>query len=391
MESRYRGQTNLWSQQNIFNKEGEEKMKKCIVLTLALILLAGVACGVFARGTQEPPPATSTAAPATAEDLVAMAKKEGTLVSYGLPDDWVNYGGILKIMKDKYGIKCLDTDMGSGSIIAALKAEKSGPIADATDLGFNFATVITAEKLSQPYKHKYWDEIPDYAKDLNGLWSAAYWGAIAFTVNTDIVKNVPRTWADLLKPEYKNMISIKDPRESGTANSMVLAAAYANGGSVNDIRPGIEYFKKLQASGNINAVRPSSSTIQKGESPISLFWDFDGLSKVEPLGMKFLKVVIPQDGTVAGMYIQFITAGAPHLNVAKLLIETEYSDEGQIEYAKGFVHPIRENVVLPPDLAAKFPPIADYKVVSFVNDADLLGKASAQIAEAWAEVAALVK
>jgi putative spermidine/putrescine transport system substrate-binding protein len=365
-------------------------MKKAAVTVVVMVLGLLVAGGLFAAGTKEAQPAAS--APIRTQnmdDLIAKAKQEGTLVSYGLPDDWVNYGGILNILKTKYGIKCMDTDMGTGEIIAALKAERSAPVADATDLGFNFATVVTAEKLSQPYKNRHWDEIPDFAKNADGLWSAAYWGAIAFTVNKDIVKNVPRTWQDLLKPEYKGMIAIKDPRSSGTANMMVLAAAFANGGSEKNVQPGLDYFKKLKQAGNISAASPSTSAIQKGEAPIALFWDFDGLSKKYSLNMDALEVVIPKDGSVAGMYIQFIAAGAPHPNVARLLIETEYADEGQIEYAKGYVHPIRKNVKLPPDLKGKFPPDADYQVVKFVNDAQVLGDAAQKIATGWEEIAAI--
>ncbi len=365
-------------------------MKKKIVFLSVLLLCLFPAVSIFAGGakeSQEPAAAGPKLSPM--EALIEAAKKEGVLVSYGLPDDWVNYGGILGILKDKYGIKCMDTDMGSGSIIAALKAEKNAPVADATDLGFNFATVITREKLSQPYKNKYWDEIPDYAKDPDGYWSAAYWGAMAFTVNTEIIKNVPKTWDDLLKPEYHNMVTMKDPRESGTANMMVLAAAFAHGGSEKNVQPGLDFFKKLKKAGNIRPVRPSTSAIQKGEAPIALFWDFDGLSKRYSLDMDSLEVVIPQDGTVAGMYIQFIAAGAPHPNVAKLLLETEYSDEGQIEYAKGFVHPIRTSVKLPADVLEKFPPAEDYKAVNFVNDAEALGVAAEAIAKGWDEVAAI--
>jgi putative spermidine/putrescine transport system substrate-binding protein len=365
-------------------------MKKAVVILTVLMFSTMLSLAVFAGGAKEPGAAPST--PITTknmDDLIAKAKQEGTLVSYGLPDDWVNYGGILNILKTKYGIKCMDTDMGTGEIIAALKAERAAPVADATDLGFNFATVVTAEKLSQPYKNRHWDEVPDFAKDPNGLWSAAYWGAIAFTVNKDIVKNVPRTWQDLLKPEYKGMIAIKDPRSSGTANMMVLAAAFATGGNEKNVQPGLDYFKKLKQAGNISAASPSTSAIQKGEAPIALFWDFDGLSKKYSLPMESLEVVIPKDGTVAGMYIQFIAAGAPHPNVARLLIETEYADEGQIEYAKGYVHPIRKNVKLPSDLAGKFPPEADYKVVKFVNDAQILGEAAQKIADGWEAIAAI--
>jgi len=337
----------------------------------------------------EAPVAAATQAPAATEapavdpmaQLIADAKSEGTIVSYGLPDDWVNYGGMWQLYSDKYGITHADTDMSSGEILAALRAEASAPVADITDLGLNFAQVVNDESLSQPYKNMYWDEIPDYAKDADGRWSAAYWGAIAFTVNKDLVANIPQTWQDLLKPEYKDTICMKDPRESATANMVVLAAAYANGGDETNPQAGLDYFKSLTDAGQLRALAPSTSNIEKGECPISLFWDFDGLSKKENLPN--LEVVIPSDGTVAGLYIQFVTAGAPHVNAAKLMIETEYSDEGQLVYAQGFVHPIRESVVLPDDLLAKFPPAEAYKSVVFPKDFVALSNAAVAISDGW--------
>jgi putative spermidine/putrescine transport system substrate-binding protein len=176
------------------------------------------------------------------------------------------------------------------------------------------------------------------------------------------------------------------PRESATANMVVLGAAFANGGDETNPQPGLDYFKQLTDAGNLRALSPSTDNIQKGECPISLFWDFDGLSKKENLPEMNLQVVIPSDGTVAGLYIQFITAGAPHPNAAKLMIETEYSDDGQLAYAQGFVHPIRSSVVIPDDLKAKFPPDADYEVVQFPKDFVALDAAATAISEGWNQI-----
>jgi putative spermidine/putrescine transport system substrate-binding protein len=272
--------------------------------------------------------------------------------------------------------------MSSGEILAALKVEASAPVADITDLGFNFAKVVNDENLAQPYKNQHWDDIPEWAKDPDGRWAAAYWGAIAFTVNKDKVKNVPQTWDDLLKPEYKDTICMKDPRQSATANMVVLAAAFAKGGDEKNPQPGLDFFKKLVQAGALRPIAPSTSNIQKGECPISLFWDFDGLSKKKELGMN-LEVVIPSDGTVAGLYIQFITKGAPHPNAAKLLIEQEFSDEGQVIYANGFVHPIRSSVKLPDDLLAQFPPAEAYAKVVFPKDFAALDAAAKLISDGW--------
>lgn len=324
-------------------------------------------------------------APSIPQALIDAAKKEGTITSYGLPDTWVNYGGMWKLMETKYGIKHKDTDMSSGEIIAALKAEKNNPVADVTDLGYNFAQTVLDNDLAQPYKNAYWNDIPDYAKDKDGKWAAAYWGAIAFTVNKDKIKNVPQKWDDLLKPEYKDTVCMKDPRSSATANMVVLAAAVAKGGDEKNVKPGLDFFKQLKAAGALRPITPSTSNIQKGECPISLAWDFDGLSWKRDLKMN-LEVVIPQDGSVAGLYIQFITKNAPHPNAAKLLTELEFSDEGQINYANGFVHPIRSNVKLPDELKKQMLPDDAYKVVKFPKDYVALDAAAKAISDGWAQL-----
>jgi len=369
------------------------KKIRMIVGLLVLVSLVLAACS-----TAETPAAEPAAEPVAAEEetvgevdvmdqLIADAQSEGVLVSYGLPDSWVNYAEMKALLLEKYGIETQDTDMGSGEIIAALEAEAGAAVADITDLGLNFAKIVEDEGLSQPYIHAYWDEIPDYAKDPDGRWSAAYWGAIAILVNADAVDTVPTTWTDLLNDEYIGKVCMKDPRSSSTANMVVLGAAFGLGGSETDVQPGLDFFAQMIDKGILNGVKPSTAAIQKGECPISLFWDFDGLSAKEENPDMNLVVVIPSEGTVAGMYIQFVTAGAPHANVAKLMIELEYSDEGQLAYANGFVHPIRTSVVLPDELLAKFPPAEDYAAVTFPTDYTALDSAGTAISDGWELIA----
>jgi putative spermidine/putrescine transport system substrate-binding protein len=371
-----------------------KKMYTFIGLLMALSL--GLAsCAPVATPTPVPttvPPATK---PAPTEvvptvdpmaQLITAAKAEGTIVSYGLPASWVNYGGLFSGFTALYGITQQDTDMDSGTIISTLEAEKSSPVADITDLGLGFAKLVEDEGLSQPYMNSHWAEIPDYAKDPQGRWSAAYYGVMAFLVNADKVTNIPQTWADLAKPEYAGTVCMKNPGSSATAQMVVLASAFAHGGSETNVQPGLDYFKTLIDAKILNGVSPSSSNIQKGECPIALQWDFDALSNKDQNPSMNLQVVIPSDGTVAGLYIQFATAGAPHPNAAKLLLEYEYSDAGQLAYAQGFVHPIRTSVQLPDDLLAKFPPASAYSAVSFPTNYAALDQASIDIANGWAVI-----
>jgi putative spermidine/putrescine transport system substrate-binding protein len=65
---------------------------------------------------------------------------------------------------------------------------------------------------------------------------------------------------------------------------------------------------------------------------------------------------------MAGVYVQAISAYAPHPNAAKLWMEYLYSDEGQLTWMKGYCHPIREadlraRGVVPDEIAAKLPDV----------------------------------
>jgi putative spermidine/putrescine transport system substrate-binding protein len=132
-------------------------------------------------------------------------------------------------------------------------------------------------------------------------------------------------------------------------------------------------------------IEPRTSTIQKCEVPIALFWTFDCMSKAKDIGLP-LKLVIPSEGTVAGVYVQFAPAAAPHPNAAKLMLETMFSDEGQLNYAMGYTHPMRETE-LPADLKAQFPPGEAYANVYFPQDFAKLTDAAPAIAEGWDDVA----
>ncbi|MBU3751205.1 MAG: hypothetical protein FGM52_12295 [Mycobacterium sp.] len=82
-------------------------------------------------------------------------------------------------------------------------------------------------------------------------WTGPYYGLISFGVNTNRVPDPTTTWADLLKPGYKGMVATNgDPRQATSPLNAVWAASLANGGSPDDIAPGIDYFGRLSRQGN---------------------------------------------------------------------------------------------------------------------------------------------
>nr|VDG64672.1 2-aminoethylphosphonate ABC transporter substrate-binding protein [Streptococcus thermophilus] len=82
-----------------------------------------------------------------------------------------------------------------------LKGQDSQP--DVLDIGYSFTNPAIDQGLVEPFKPSTFDEIPDDFKDPEGKWVSAYYGVIEFGVNTKKVKDVPKTFKDLLDPKYK--------------------------------------------------------------------------------------------------------------------------------------------------------------------------------------------
>src|SRR5262249_42801260 len=155
------------------------------------------------------------------------------------------------------------------------------------------------------------------------------------------VRNLPQDWSDLLKPEYRGQIALSgDPTASSQALSSVWAAALGTGGSLDDPVPGLQLFKQLNDAGNLLPVIAKPATIAKGETPISLRWDYNALANRDnTAGNPGIAVIIPRSGSLAGVYVQAISAYAPRPNAARLWMEFLYSDEGQLIWLKGYATP----------------------------------------------------
>jgi putative spermidine/putrescine transport system substrate-binding protein len=339
-----------------------------VVALAAVLALVGVGMG----------PAQSQTA-GKLDQLVAAAKQEGMLTTIALPHDWCGYGEVIESFKKKYGLKVneLNPDAGSGDEIEAIKANKGnkGPQApDVIDVGLSFGPSAKKEGLLQPYKVSTWETIPAAQKDAEGYWYGDYYGVLSFEINTDIVKNVPQDWADLLKPEYKNSVALAgDPRASSQAIMGVLAAGLSTaGGSVDKAaETGLKFFADLNKAGNFVPVIGKVASLAQGATPIIIRWDYNALADRDKLkGNPKVEVVVPKSGILAGVYVQGISAFAPHPNAAKLWMEHLYSDEGQIGWLKGYCHPIRFNDLVtnkkvPADLLAKLPPAEAYTKAVF--------------------------
>lgn len=368
-------------------------MKNKLLIVLSVLLTAAILASCAPAATATPAateapavtqaPAATVAPTVSAMDaLVTAAKAEGSLNVIALPHDWCNYGGVITDFKAKYGLTIneITPDAGSGDEITAITANKDnkGPQApDVVDVGYSFGEANKA--LFAPYKVSTWATIPDSAKSADGYWYGDYYGVMAFMVNTDVQSKVPQDWADLLDPAYKGQVALSgDPRVSNQAIQAVFASALANGGTLDNAQAGLDFFGKLNKAGNLVPLIANNGLVAKGETPIRITWDYNALAGVDSFkGNPKVTVVIPKTGRFAGVYIQAISAYAPHPNAAKLWMEYLYSDAGQLTWmAKpGYCHPIREadlraRGAVPADVSASVP---DVSGAVFPTDAQLSG------------------
>jgi putative spermidine/putrescine transport system substrate-binding protein len=291
--------------------------------------------------------ATSAAAFGGMDKLVAAAKKEGKLNVIALPPDWANYGAIIKAFTAKYGIpiNSAQPDASSQDEINAanqLKGQAGAP--DVFDLGTAVAMANTTKYAK--YEVSTWNDIPAALKDANGGWVNDYGGYMSVGYDSSKVP-APTSLADLLKPAYKGKVALNgDPTQAGAAFSGVVMAALGNGGTADDVSKGVDFFRQLKKSGNFLPVDPTPATIESGQTPVVIDWDYLNVAQAAKVGAKVAwKVVVPPNAVVGSYYVQGINSDAPHPAAARLWEEFLYSDAGQNLWLQGGARPVRADAM----------------------------------------------
>jgi putative spermidine/putrescine transport system substrate-binding protein len=304
--------------------------------------------------------------------LAKAAEQAKDFQTYGMPDDWANYGGVLKAFAEKYEfvLSRTDTDMTSMEEITKYDAEKANPVAVSSDIGLIYGPIAEEVGVVPPYLPPTAKTLPTGLKGTNGGWVATFTGVPAIIVNTEVISTVPETWDDLLAAEFAGKIGIRDPRTAGEGAVAFLAWAYANGGDESNLGPGIEFAQKLLPQ---FAPKEGLPELEKGEIPVAIKYDFNALAWAAAAKEKGINttVVIPGVsvyGPSALMINKYNTAKA---DLAKLLLDFVLTDEAQTAFAEFGARPIRYvlgDLELPDTAKTKWLPDADYQDVKQVQD-----------------------
>jgi putative spermidine/putrescine transport system substrate-binding protein len=333
-----------------------------------LKVLAGVAGVALAASMLAAMPAGAAASKAatakSAKDvgglaaLIKLAKAEGQLNVIALPRDWANYGEMIDTFAKKYGIKVNSANPDASSAdelvaVKTLKGQSRQP--DVVDVNPTFAVQGANEGLWAPYKVATWNDIASDAKDANGLWYYDYGGYVAIGYDAKRVAVAPKSFKDLLNPRYKGQVALNgNPARAGAAFSAVYATSIANGGGLQDITRGLDFWAQMKKIGNFIPVESTPATVQSGQTPITLDWDYlQAKYSKDSAGKVDWKLVVPTDAVFFGGYAQAVVKNSPNPAAARLWQEFLYSDEGQNIWLKGGARPIRLDAMVKKGTANK--------------------------------------
>ncbi|MGQ9855426.1 MAG: thiamine ABC transporter substrate-binding protein [Fervidobacterium sp.] len=242
-------------------------------------------------------------------------------------------GGIAKVVIPKfekqYNCKVKVISFGSmGDVLARLIAEKNSPRADVV-VGLNLQQLNKAisEGILEKYRATNSKNLT-YKGFVNDYGTVYDYGAIAMLYNSEKIKNPPRSFKDLLKPEYKGKIVLIDPRTSSTGLTFLMwtIAAFGEDGA-------IEYWKELKK--NVLTFTSGWSAafkmIETGEADIIVSFATDGAYSMYKYGsIKYVPVIFEEGAYVLEEYAGIIK-NAKNRALARAFIEFILTPEFQKE------------------------------------------------------------
>ncbi len=277
------------------------------------------------------------------DGLVAAAKAEGQLNVIALPPDWANYGEIIKAFSAKYGIT-VNSQNPNGSSAEEIEAAKTNKgtdkAPDVFDLGS--AVALASTDTFAPYKVQAWGDIPDGNKEASGLWYNDYTGVMSVGYNATKYGEIT-SLNDLLDKKFAGAVALNgNPTQAGAAFSGFVMVALANGGSADNLQPGIDFFQKMKQAGTFIPLDPTPATIASGQTGVVIDWSYNQLAAAAELqkqGAEW-KMFVPENAAVGSYYVQAINNDAPHPAAARLWEEFLYSADAQNLYMAGGAQPM---------------------------------------------------
>lgn len=278
--------------------------------------------------------------------------------------EWCNMIGT--VYSRTTGTKVNVSMKGSGEALAQIIAEKENPKTDIWFGGTGDPHLQAAEQgLTEVYKSATLTQLHPWAQQQaeQSGWRTVgiYSGPLGFGYNPELLAKkklpIPKTWADLLKPEYKGDIQVANPASSGTAYTMVATLVQLMGED-----KAFEYLKGLHK--NVSQYTRSGTgpikAVARGETAVSISFVHDGPG--ERMQGFPVETITPADGTGAEIGSMSIIKGSRNMDAAKKFYEWALTPAAQEMAAAA------KQFQVPSNKAARVDKnVPDFKKIKFIN------------------------
>jgi iron(III) transport system substrate-binding protein len=278
------------------------------------------------------------------------------------------------------GAEVLWTRDSTGVVTARFLAEKDNPRADLV-LGHAATALLLFEKMGllETYKPAGVDALKAAFRDTTPPYSwtgmDAYLGVVCFNTVEAGKANIaaPKSWKDLIKPEYKGKLVMPHPASSGTGYLMVGAWLQMMGDA-----EGWKYMDALHENIAVYTHSGSAPCVQaaKGERVAGIALDMRGAS--EKTKGAPLEVIIPSEGTGWEMEAVGIVKGTKNLDLAKKVVDWAVTKAANELYSKTYAVVAMPGVVnYPPN----YPATAEKQMIK--NDFVWMAENRERILKEW--------
>lgn len=241
------------------------------------------------------------------------------------------------LLEDKFpGINLEIVNGSAGELTSRIAAESAAPVGD---FMWGALDVMDGDRHSEIFEHwlsDYEDTLPEAYRSPNGFYNVDHLSTAAFAVNEGLAAELGveiKGYADLLNPALKGKILMADPTSSSSAwnnLSNILSVFGYEGDAAWD------YVGKLMDNGLVIASSSSATfaAVEEGEYVVGLTYE-DGVASLIKSGAQNVKLVYPAEGTSASAFGTAIIKGAPHMELAKQVVNYIMSPEGQTALGEG--------------------------------------------------------
>lgn len=267
---------------------------------------------------------------------------------------------LVKEFESKTGIKVDVIAAGTGELLARVEAEGENALGDVL-WGGGAESLAAFKDFFEPYESPELANIDSIYYDEGFTWLGESPLPMVIMYNTDLVAeaDAPKSWEDLLKPEFKGKIAMADPAKSGSAYTIMATMISAYGKDTD----GWDFIKKFYENLDEKVIGSSSGVYQgvaDGEYSVGLTLEKQAIEYV--LNGAPVKIVYPEEGTTAVPDGLAIIKGAKNKENAKKFVDFALSKETQEIMADSLSRrSIRDDVEAPEGL----PPLGDIKQVEY--------------------------